>query len=67
MMLNISTCFGGFVLQFRLQEEYNPPENLKTAQLTANSETASRSYQIDGKGDFFITNRNMTKGADLRY
>ncbi|XP_029141554.1 probable ATP-dependent DNA helicase HFM1 [Protobothrops mucrosquamatus] len=56
----------GFVLQFRLQEEYNPPENLKMAQLTANSETALRSYQIDGKGDFFITSRNMTKGADLR-
>ncbi|KAL7984928.1 hypothetical protein Chor_003498 [Crotalus horridus] len=52
---------------FRLQEEYNPPENLKMAQLTATSETALRSYQTDGKGDFFITNRNMTKGADLRY
>ncbi|XP_039199460.1 probable ATP-dependent DNA helicase HFM1 [Crotalus tigris] len=51
---------------FRLQEEYNPPENLKMAQLTATSETALRSYQTDGKGDFFITNRNMTKGADLR-
>ncbi|KAK9404075.1 hfm1: putative ATP-dependent DNA helicase HFM1, partial [Crotalus adamanteus] len=52
---------------FRLQEEYNPPENLKMAQLTATSETALRSYQTDGKGDFFISNRNMTKGADLRY
>lgn len=57
----------GGLLQFRLQEESNPPENLKMAQLTTTSETTLRSYQVAGKGDFFITNRTMTKGADLRY
>ncbi|XP_070795506.1 probable ATP-dependent DNA helicase HFM1 [Pituophis catenifer annectens] len=52
---------------FRLQEEYNPAENLKMAQLATTSETTLRSYQVAGKGDFFITNRTMTKGADLRH
>ncbi|XP_058032630.1 probable ATP-dependent DNA helicase HFM1 [Ahaetulla prasina] len=51
---------------FRLQEEYNPPENLKTAQ-SITSETTLRSYQVAGKEDFFITNRTMTKGDDLRH
>ncbi|XP_026555904.1 probable ATP-dependent DNA helicase HFM1 [Pseudonaja textilis] len=50
---------------FRLQE-YNPPEKLKM-KLTTPSETALRSYQVAGKGDFFITNRTMTKGVDLRH
>ncbi|XP_026529952.1 probable ATP-dependent DNA helicase HFM1 [Notechis scutatus] len=50
---------------FRLQE-YNPPEKLKM-KLTTTSETALRSYQVAGKGDFFITNRTMTKGVDLRH
>ncbi|XP_013911972.1 PREDICTED: probable ATP-dependent DNA helicase HFM1 [Thamnophis sirtalis] len=52
---------------FRLQEEYNPPEKLKMAQLTTTSETTLTSYQVAEKGDFFITNRTMTKGADLRH
>ncbi|KAM6458367.1 putative ATP-dependent DNA helicase HFM1 [Liasis olivaceus] len=52
---------------FRFQEEYNPPEKLKMAQLTTTSETPLRSYQVAGKGDFFISNRSMMKGADLRH
>ncbi|XP_007444004.1 probable ATP-dependent DNA helicase HFM1, partial [Python bivittatus] len=52
---------------FRFQEEYNPPEKLKMAQLTTTSETPLRSYQVAGKGDFFISNRSMMKRADLRH
>ncbi|KAG8147418.1 hypothetical protein E2320_022973, partial [Naja naja] len=51
---------------FRLQE-YNLPEKLKMAQLTTTSETTLRSYQVAGKEDFFITNKTMTKGVDLRH